>query len=72
MRKKRGPAPVKLWTVLEVAYIAKYYEHDGAESLAAAFDISKGAIDRLIWILRRNGELEQYRTIWQEHVNRRF
>jgi hypothetical protein len=70
MRKKRGPAPLKLWTVLEVAYIAKYYEHDGAESLAAAFDISKGAVDRLIHVLKKNGEYEQYQRIWYQHIRR--
>ena len=54
----------------EMMYLAKFYERDGAESIAALFGRNQKAVSQKFYYLRNNKLLEQYRMLWdKEDVN---
>jgi hypothetical protein len=56
----------KPYTQYELMYIAKFYESDGALSLAVLFDRPQKALSEKYYWMRRRNLLEHYRSLWDE------
>lgn len=60
----------KPYSNYELMYMAKFYESDGAQSIATLFGRDHKAISEKYYWMKRRNLLEHYRAIWnQRDVN---
>lgn len=58
----------KQYTTEDLMYICRFYEVDGPDMMAAAFDRSKKSMAELVRRLRKNGLYEQYKKQWDRQL----
>ena len=51
----------------ELMYIARFYEVDGPVIVSAALERSFPAVSARYREMRKTGQLERYRKMWDEH-----
>jgi hypothetical protein len=56
----------KPYTQYELIYMAKFYESDGAQSIAILFGRDHKAVSEKYYWMRRRNLLEHYRSLWDE------
>ena len=57
-------AAKKHFTVMELAYISKFYEFDGPKNLAMAFDRHPISVQSAVNKMKKEGTYDRYRKIW--------
>jgi hypothetical protein len=57
---------MRRWTVLELAYIAKFVKYDGVTSVAYAMDAKPSTILAIVNEIYNRGEIQKYREIWDQ------
>jgi hypothetical protein len=53
----------KFFTLSELEYLCKYYEHDSVESIAASLGRTETSIISKVYKLRKNGQFEYYQSL---------
>lgn len=66
MEKNKSDNKYKPFTVYDMTYICKFWEVDGMELMAAAFGRSPKSLAELVRRLKRNGQFDQYRRLWDQ------
>lgn len=52
------------FTTIELCYICKFFDHDGASRVGMALNRSSKSIVEVVRTLRKNGKFESYRKLW--------
>jgi DNA-binding MarR family transcriptional regulator len=61
----------KEMTTADLRYICKFYEIDGATSLAKAFDVQQQNISKLVSRLKQSGSYELFKRAWDKRFEGR-
>lgn len=54
------------FTVMDYAYIAKFYHHDGAKNMAVLFGISERGMINMYTQMRMRGDVKKFCEIWDK------
>jgi hypothetical protein len=52
------------YTTKELAYICRFYSHDGPSYLGMALNRSSKSISEIVQYLKKNGEFDHYHKLW--------
>lgn len=54
------------YTVSEVAYICRFFDHDGPSRLGLSLNRSSSTIAEMVKELKVSGEFEFYKKLWEK------
>ena len=63
-------AAKKHFTVMELAYISKFYEYDGPSKIGLAVDRDPISVQSIFNKMKKEGTYERYRKIWDMQFRR--